>query len=299
MAFPIQENRGILIKTGGVSLILHIALFGLLSLNPRPTLIQIQPAPYTVDLMPISPPEIEIPKPDSSTKHEEVRFKPIQKPSPPVEKPFQKKLDKPKKEEIVEKVEKNIHKVIKKVETRVPPNEQKVPTKVPTNEAKVPSKHLQEKLEEIHKKAAIEKIQEKVARREKVEPRPAVPPSLIPSPPSISPPKAHKPSPPIPSYRLEARLNEYYDMIWAKIKEEWTIPKNLLKEKEMVDLETIVVVIIERNGKIQKSWFEKKSGILLYDQMAMRAIKKAEPLPSIPKELSENAIEIGIRFFPE
>lgn len=69
--------------------------------------------------------------------------------------------------------------------------------------------------------------------------------------------------------------------------------------KEMVDLETILVVIIERNGKVQKLWFEKKSGNVLYDQSAMRAIKKAEPLPPIPKELSEDTLEIGIRFTPD
>jgi outer membrane biosynthesis protein TonB len=33
--------------------------------------------------------------------------------------------------------------------------------------------------------------------------------------------------------------------------------------------------------------------------MAMRAIKKAEPLPPIPKELGEDTLEIGIRFFPD
>jgi TonB family protein len=86
-------------------------------------------------------------------------------------------------------------------------------------------------------------------------------------------------------------------MIWAKIKEAWTIPENLLKET--VDLETIIVLIIGRDGKIQKWWFEKNSGNALYDQMAMRAIKKAEPLPPIPKEFSENTLEIGIRFIPE
>jgi colicin import membrane protein len=86
-------------------------------------------------------------------------------------------------------------------------------------------------------------------------------------------------------------------LIWAKIKEGWTLPENLPKEK--ADLEAIIIVVIEKGGKIQKSWFEKKSGNALYDQMAMRAIKKAEPLPPIPKELSEDSLEIGIRFYPE
>ena len=96
---------------------------------------------------------------------------------------------------------------------------------------------------------------------------------------------------------MELKLNEYYSQLWAKIKASWTIPENLLKEK--VDLETIIVIIIEKNGKVRKSWFEEKSGNEIYDQMAMRAILKAEPLPPIPKELNHDALEIGIRFYPE
>jgi colicin import membrane protein len=92
-------------------------------------------------------------------------------------------------------------------------------------------------------------------------------------------------------------LDAYYTMLWAKIKAEWTIPENL--PKGGADLETVIVVIIERDGKVQKSWFEKKSGNSLYDQMAMRAIKKAEPLPPIPKEFSDNTFEVGIRFLPD
>jgi len=57
--------------------------------------------------------------------------------------------------------------------------------------------------------------------------------------------------------------------------------------------------VIDKGGKLQKSWFEKKSGNALYDQMAMRAIRKAEPFPPIPKELGEDSLEIGIRFYPE
>lgn len=140
-------------------------------------------------------------------------------------------------------------------------------------------KRLQEALDEIRKKAALDEIRKRVARKEREEERPTAIPSAK------------------TSLEMESKLNEYYSLVWAKIKGTWTIPENLLKE--MVDLETIIVLIIERNGKIQKCWFEKKSGNALYDQSAMRAIKKAEPLPPIPKELGEDTLEIGIRFFPD
>ena len=140
-------------------------------------------------------------------------------------------------------------------------------------------KRLQEALDEIRKKAALDEIRKRVARKEREEERPTAIPSAK------------------TSLEMESKLNEYYSLVWAKIKGTWTIPEILLKE--MVDLETIIVLIIEHNGKIQKCWFEKKSGNVLYDQSAMRAIKKAEPLPPIPKELGEDTLEIGIRFFPD
>jgi len=140
-------------------------------------------------------------------------------------------------------------------------------------------KRLQEALDEIRKKAALDEIRKRVARKEREEDRSTAIPSAK------------------TSLEMESKLNEYYSLVWAKIKGAWTIPENLLKE--MVDLETIIVLIIEPNGKVQKIWFEKKSGNALYDQSAIRAIKKAEPLPPIPKEWSDDTLEIGIRFFPD
>jgi TonB family protein len=242
-------ETGGLLKMGGVSLLLHIAFVAFFSLNLWPTIIKARPTAYTVTLMPIP---IQEPK--------------IQKPSlpPVVKEEILKPIEKPKKDDIVEKIKK-------------------------TQKEKVEFKplQLQEALEDIRKKAALDEIKKNLARREKTEERAPV----------VSPPvpmtSSTKTSP-----SMESKLNEYYySMIWAKIKEAWTIPENLLKE--MVDLETIIVIIIERDGKIQKSWFEKKSGNALYDHMAMRAIKKAEPLPPIPKEFNEKTLEIGIRFFPD
>ena len=259
MGPPRSPDIDHLLKMGGVSLAIHIVLVIFLSLNPWPTIIKVQPTAYTVTFM-----AVPLPEPETQIKEHTPPPK-IESPKP-IEK--MKPITQSKKDDIVEKVKKS-------------------PKKVEKSEEKKPDlKHLQEALEEIRKKTALDEIQKRVASREKVEKRPTV------SPPNIPVVSSTKTSP-----ELESKLNQYYSMIWAKIKKAWTIPENLLKER--VDLETIIVLIIERDGKIQKSWFEKKSGNDLYDQMAMRAIKKAEPLPPIPYELSENSLEIGIRFFPD
>jgi hypothetical protein len=76
---------------------------------------------------------------------------------------------------------------------------------------------------------------------------------------------------------VESRLSQHGSPIWAKIEDAWILAENLLKE--MVDLETVIVLIIGLDGKVQKFWFEKKSGIPLYDQSATRAIKRLSPHP--------------------
>lgn len=219
--------------TGGVSLLFHILIVVLLTLNPWPTFVKVQPRAYTVTLMSVSlPASLPVVKEES--------------PRP---------IEKPKKDDLIEKVKK-------------PPIKRDL-------------HRLHEALEEIRKKAALDEIQKRIARRERT-----VETSSHISVTSSSPP-----------LDLESKLNEYYGRVWLKIKGSWTIPENLIKE--IVDLESIIVLIIARDGKVQKWWFEKKSGNDLYDQSVARAIKKAEPLPPIPKEIGENALEIGIRFYPE
>lgn len=248
-----------------ISLILHVVGVAFLSFTPWPAIIRMRPQAYTVTLMPVSLPEAEVQKPlPSPTPPPKV----IEK-SPPIDKI--KPIEKVKKEDIVEKI------------TKPPKKMEKA------EERKFDSKQLEKALEEIRKRAALDKIQKQVARREsheKAEDRPSVTPPIV----SVAATAQTGPG-------ADEKMKEYYSRIWAKIKGAWTIPENL--SKEVVDLEAILIVIIERDGTIRKWWFEKKSGHSAYDQTVVRAIMKADPLPPIPKDFSENTIEIGLRFSPD
>jgi TonB family protein len=256
--------------------VIHGAIIALFTLNPWPQWIKTQPIIYTVSLMPLVLPEPETASAYALPAPREVTPKPVETKKP---------LDQPKKEDIVEKVKKSPKKVEKPEEHKL---EKPKPEKPSVDQKSLQG--LQEALDDIRRKVALDNIQRRVAQREKTEKEKTV------TPPQTSSAKPFTSSTPNPA-RMESKLNEYYSMIWTKIKQEWTIPENLLKET--VDLETIIVIIIERDGKIQRSWFEKRSGDVHYDQAAMRAILKADPLPSIPQELNETTLEIGIRFYPD
>jgi TonB family protein len=274
--FKKKSSPNVMFRAGIVSLVIHGAIIALFTLNPWPQWIKTQPIVYTVSLMPLVLPEPATASAYALPAPKEVTPKPVETKKP---------LDQPKKDDLVEKVKKSPKKVEK-------PEEHK-PEKPKPEKPSVDQKSLQglqEALDDIRRKVALDNIQRRVAQREKTEKEKTV------TSPQTSSAKPFTSSTPNPA-RMESKLNEYYSMIWAKIKQEWTLPENLLKET--VDLETIIVIIIERDGKIQKSWFEKRSGDVHYDQAAMRAILKADPLPSIPRELNETTLEIGIRFYPD
>lgn len=90
------------------------------------------------------------------------------------------------------------------------------------------------------------------------------------------------------------RYRVYYDLLWKKIKREWTLPRNF--EVGGLMGETVVALRVHRDGSLQEKWIEKSSGNGILDEAAMRAVIKAAPFPPVPFGLGGNTLEIGIRF---
>lgn len=308
------SDKSELLKAGAFSLFLHIAFLVIFSLSLKATMAKMTPSVYRVTLRPLL--GDGLPKGGTGLPGSEglaaslpgEKLKPVEKPRsegskkgevPPSTKK-QKFQDRPARNEMVEGLKRS-------------------PKKGEKLEKENSSRSLQEALEEIRKKAALDKIQKRVAGREELEKGSTTSPSQgsivsssrssTGSAPGVgtgtgsgtgtggSPAGSPWGSPFGGSSALQSKLDEYYSTIWERIKKEWTLPGDLTKGK--AELETIIIIVIERDGKIQKSWFEKRSGHPLYDQSAMRAIKKADPLPPIPKEFSDSTFEVGIRFYPE
>ncbi len=94
---------------------------------------------------------------------------------------------------------------------------------------------------------------------------------------------------------LDLRYRLYYNMIWERIRDAWVLPEGVTKGKS---LEAIVALRIKRNGTIENYWIEKGSGNTYFDQSAIRAINKANPLPALPEDFREEVFEVGVRFYP-
>ena len=89
------------------------------------------------------------------------------------------------------------------------------------------------------------------------------------------------------------RFRAYYDRVWSKIRSSWVLPEGVTSRASLV---TVVGIRIAPNGEIEQFWIEEGSGNDYYDQSAIRAIRKANPLPPLPDELSDAPLEVGINF---
>jgi colicin import membrane protein len=84
-------------------------------------------------------------------------------------------------------------------------------------------------------------------------------------------------------------FSTYYSLITERIWSEWVYPE--FKNRE--NLLAVINIKILKNGEIKILGVEKSSGNTLFDRSAIRAIRKASPLPPPPFEL-----EVGLKFSP-
>lgn len=90
----------------------------------------------------------------------------------------------------------------------------------------------------------------------------------------------------------DMEFSAYYNDIWKRIRSMWSVPEDLLDQ----DLETIVGIRIARDGTIVDVWMEEESGNSYYDDTALRAIRKANPLAPLPEKYTGASMDVGIRF---
>ncbi len=93
----------------------------------------------------------------------------------------------------------------------------------------------------------------------------------------------------------EVRLRAYYNRLWEHVNSHWGIPPGLKGR----GLSVILSVVIDRNGRILRRVVEESSGSPPFDESALRALERAQPLPPIPDEVPDDTLEVGFRFHGE
>ncbi len=91
-----------------------------------------------------------------------------------------------------------------------------------------------------------------------------------------------------------AAAQQYYSLLWQKIQDAWLIPSNMADAS--YGYETVVSITIHKDGTVTGISVEKSSGNIYFDQTAIRAIKKAAPLPPFPPSWLQQSIDIGLKF---
>jgi len=95
---------------------------------------------------------------------------------------------------------------------------------------------------------------------------------------------------------MSIKFKIYYNLLWQRIRSVWVLPEEALRGKK--NLETIIAIRIAKDGQIEDIQFEKKSGNAYLDESALRAIKKANPLPPLPPGMGGDKFDVGVRFTP-
>lgn len=86
-----------------------------------------------------------------------------------------------------------------------------------------------------------------------------------------------------------------HEELWNAVRRQWVLPKRLNSQR----LETMVVVVVRRDGKILDLRTDRSSGNPEFDESAKKAVHKAEPLPPFPAIYSAAQEEIGLHFRPQ
>lgn len=91
------------------------------------------------------------------------------------------------------------------------------------------------------------------------------------------------------------QASDYAGFVSSRVHSNWSIPPELKPKSNIV---TVIEIRIRRDGSLAYAAFEKRSGNKIYDESAMKAVKKSAPFPPLPAAYPSGIMEIGIRFHP-
>ncbi|MBW1851442.1 MAG: TonB C-terminal domain-containing protein [Deltaproteobacteria bacterium] len=243
-----------------LSLVLHLAVFAMILFVPEPMPTRkIRDTVYEVNL-------VEMPEGRRQSFKSRTKAKTGKALSAPARAPFTKRLSKPKKKEKPVVIAKR---TIKAKTQQIKPPEDSSSKRIDKALAKIEKTVKEEKKDTIDR--AIPKLEARVKGSEGKQTAGVRAENGI----------------TIHLYRMEVE---------ERIKSNWSYPVALTGLKEEKNLETIVLLKVKNNGTILSFEFKTRSGNTIFDQSALKAVKRSDPLPPFPEGYRKTDDEIEINF---
>jgi len=88
----------------------------------------------------------------------------------------------------------------------------------------------------------------------------------------------------------------YQMEVEERIKSNWQYPVSLTSPSKRKDLVSTVVVKVNQDGTILKSWFIDRSSNAIFDASVIKAVERSNPLPPFPEGYNKRQDEMEIRF---
>lgn len=89
--------------------------------------------------------------------------------------------------------------------------------------------------------------------------------------------------------------NQYHASILNRLHQYWALPEYLQND---TSLTAVVVITINKDGRIANMLFEQKAGNRVFNQFVTKTVEAASPLPPIPPAMKKQRYELGLRFRP-
>lgn len=97
------------------------------------------------------------------------------------------------------------------------------------------------------------------------------------------------------SSQRSAVESQWLAAVNSRLLKYWALPE--FKQWDP-DLTAVVVVTIDKNGRIINEFFEKTSGDKVFDQFVKKTLQDASPFPTIPTAMKKQRYELGLNFKP-
>lgn len=90
-------------------------------------------------------------------------------------------------------------------------------------------------------------------------------------------------------------MQNYYASLIQRLQSFWLLPEMRRWDTNLV---AVVIITIDRNGRVINTGFEQKSKDPFYDQFVIKSINSAAPLPRFPKLIKDSQMEVGLTYKP-